>query len=70
MLIHQCSNQVKEYTLPQKLRIWQQDVYKSKTAQAYILNTANPKDWDILALQGLWFDLFGNSPGTQYWRVV
>ena len=39
-------------------------------AQAYILNTANPKDWDVLALQKLWFDTFSNSCGTQYWRVV
>jgi hypothetical protein len=56
--------------LPQKLRIWQQNVHKSKTAQSYVLNTANPKDWDIIALQELWFDSFGNSRGTQYWHVV
>jgi hypothetical protein len=56
--------------LPSKLRIWQQNVHKSKTAQAYVLNTANPKDWDVLALQEPWLDSFGNSRGSQYWRVI
>ena len=27
------------------------NVHKFKTAQAYVLNIANPKDWDVLALQ-------------------
>ena len=61
---------VRPPTLPQKLRIWQQNVHKSKTAQAYVLNTANPNDWDVLALQEPWIDSFGNSRGTQYWRVI
>ena len=57
-------------TFLQKLRIWQQNAHKSKTAQSYILNTANPNNWDIIALQELWFDSYGNTGGTQYWRVV
>ena len=61
---------IRQPALPQKLRIWQQNVHKSKTAQAYVLNTANPKDWDVLAIQEPWFDSFGNSRGTQYWRVI
>src|ERR1700736_2213560 len=56
--------------LLQNLRIWQQNVHKSKTAQTYVINTANPKDWDIIALQEPWIDSFGNSRGSQYWRVV
>ena len=39
-------------------------------AQAYVLNSTNPNDWDILALQEPWFDSFGNSWGTQFWWVV
>lgn len=39
-------------------------------AQEYVLNTANPKDWDVIALQEPWFDSYGNSHGTQYWRVI
>ena len=61
---------VRQSDLLYNLRIWQQNVHKSKTAQAYILNTANPKDWDVIALQEPWFDSFGNTRGTQYWRVV
>jgi hypothetical protein len=56
--------------LPKKLRIWQQNVHKSKTAQEYVLNTASPENWDVIALQEPWFDTYGNSRGTQYWRVV
>ena len=56
--------------LPQKLRIWQQNVHKSKTAHSYLINTANPKDWNILALQEPWIDSYGNSHGSQYWRVI
>ena len=54
----------------QNLRIWQQNVHKLKTAQSYILNTANLKDLDIIALQEPWFDSFSNSRGMQYWRVI
>ena len=57
-------------SLPQKLRIWQQNVHKSKTAQDYVLNTANPENWDVIALQEPWIDKYGNSRGSQYWRVV
>ena len=39
----------------------QPNVHNSKTAQAYVLNTANPNDWDVLALQEPWIDSFGNS---------
>jgi hypothetical protein len=56
--------------LPQKLRIWQQNVHKSKTAQDYVLNTANPKDWDIIALQEPWINSYGNSCSLQFWQVV
>jgi ribonuclease HI len=57
-------------TLPHQLRIWQQNVHKSKTAQDYVLNTANPSDWDVIALQEPWIDKYGNSRGSQFWRVV
>ena len=57
-------------TFLQKLRIWQQNAHKSKTAQSYILNTENPNNWDIIALQEPWFDSYGNTCGMQYWQVV
>ena len=42
---------IQQLALPQKLRIWQQNVHISKTVQSNILNTANPKDWNVIALQ-------------------
>lgn len=46
-----CPMNICQPALLQNLRIWHQNVHKSKTVQSYILNTANPKDWDIIALQ-------------------
>ena len=61
---------VRSPTLPLKLRIWQQNAHKSKTAHSYILNSANPNNWDIIGLQEPWIDSYRYSRGTQYWRVV
>ncbi|KAG5724629.1 hypothetical protein E4T56_gene3672 [Termitomyces sp. T112] len=36
---------------PEKLRIWQQNVCKLDVAQATMLDTASPNDWDMLAIQ-------------------
>ena len=55
---------------PQQLHIWQKNAHKSQTAQDYILCTAHPSDWDIIALQEPWIDSFGKSRGSQYWRVI
>lgn len=50
--------------------IWQQNTHKSNMTQSYILNTGNPNNWDIIALQEPWINSFGNSHSIQYWRVV
>ena len=55
---------------PQQLRIWQQNVHKSQTAQDYIRCTARPSDWDVLALQEPWLNALGNSRGSQYWQII
>ena len=55
---------------PEQLRIWQQNTHKSQTAQDYVINTARPEDWDIIALQEPWIDSLGKSRATQYWRVL
>jgi hypothetical protein len=39
-------------------------------AHEYILNTANPADWDVIAIQEPWLDALGNARGTRYWRVL
>jgi hypothetical protein len=46
---------------PQKLRIWQQNAHKSRTVMEYIRNTANPEDWDVIAIQEPWLDHLGNT---------
>ena len=55
---------------PEQLRIWQQNTHKSQTAQDYVINTARPEDWDIIAIQEPWIDSLGKSRASQYWRVV
>ena len=55
---------------PDQLRIWQQNTHKSQTAQDYIINTARPEDWDILAIQELWLDSLGKSCASLYWQIV
>ena len=36
----------------------------------YIHNTANPEDWDVIAIQEPWLDHLGNTQANQYWRVL
>ena len=55
---------------PEQLRIWQQNIHKSQTAQDYVINTARPEDWDVLALQEPWIDTLGKSRASHYWRVI
>jgi hypothetical protein len=55
---------------PNRLRILQQNSHKSKLAQQYILNTASPEDWDIIAIQEPWLDQFKNARGSSYWRIL
>lgn len=55
---------------PGVLRIWQQNVRKSHEAQQYVINTADPKDWDVIALQEPCLDFFKNTRASSYWRVI
>ena len=45
-------------------------MHKSRYAHQYILNTANPADWDILAIQEPWLDAFNNARGFHHWRIL
>ena len=36
----------------------------------YILNLANPKDFDLLLIQEPWLDHLGNSLGTPNWCII
>ena len=55
---------------PSKLRIWQQNARKSIRNTDYILNEANPKDYDLILIQEPWFDHLGKTRGTHNWRVI
>ena len=53
-----------------RLRIWQQNVAKASTAQHDVLASANPQDWDILALQEPYLDHLGLSRANTHWNVT
>jgi len=55
---------------PSKLRIWQKNTHKAKLAQQYLLNSANPEEWDVIAIQEPWLDLFKRARGSAYWRIL
>ena len=55
---------------PLKLKIWQQNARKSLQNTDYILNQANPKDFDLLLIQEPWFDRLGKLQGTPNWCVI
>ena len=53
-----------------KLRIWQQNLNTSNIAQLALLNTTNPADWDVIALQEPTINQLGNTKANSHWRVV
>ena len=52
------------------LRIWQQNLNRSAEAQADLLHSANPDEFDILALQEPYIDFLNLTRATGHWRVV
>src|SRR5882672_5195237 len=53
-----------------QLRIWQQNVNKSKTAQEDLINTDVHRNYDLILLQEPYLDGYGNTRATRHWRVV
>jgi len=53
-----------------KLKIWQQNVNRSLTAQTDVLHSAKPKDYDMILLQEPYIDFLGATRATSYWTVV
>ena len=61
------------YTLappPTRLKIWQQNLNKSDKAQFDLINALIHKEWDVLLLQELYIDSFGNTKATSRWHVI
>lgn len=54
----------------ENLRIWQQNVNCSHTAQDEILRLANPKDWDIVTIQEPYFTPFNLAPVSSHWHTI
>ena len=53
-----------------KLRIWQQNVNKSRTAQEDLLESLNMGRYDVCAIQEPCIDCFNNTRANSKWRVV
>jgi ribonuclease HI len=55
---------------PNRLRLWQQNLNKSRVAQEDLINSGVYKDYDVLILQEPFIDSYGNTKATNDWRVV
>ena len=55
---------------PNRLRIWQQNLNKSRVVQEDLINSGVYKDYDVLILQEPYIDSYGNTKATSDWRVV
>ncbi len=52
------------------LKIWQQNVNKSRNAQEDLLESLKTKKFDICAIQEPYIDSFNNTRANSKWRVV
>src|SRR6266481_8292426 len=57
-------------TSPVRLRIWQQNLNKSRAAQEDLINSDVHRNCDLLMLQEPFIDAYGNTKVTHKWRVV
>jgi len=53
-----------------RIQIWQQNLNKSRVAQKDLINSDVYKNFDLLVLQELFIDSYGNMNATRDWRVV
>ncbi|KAL1737842.1 hypothetical protein HDZ31DRAFT_51776, partial [Schizophyllum fasciatum] len=53
-----------------KIRIWQQNMNKSRAAALAQLNTPLHKDWDILCIQEQYMNTLNNILSNSHWRPV
>ena len=53
-----------------RFRIWQQNITKSLEAQHDVLAKADPKKWDLIALQEPYLDSIGLTQVNTYWNVI
>ncbi|KAF8955094.1 hypothetical protein BDZ97DRAFT_1675240 [Flammula alnicola] len=58
-----------DYNQQKTLKIWQQNVRKSPTAQLTLLNSLN-NDYDIICIQEPCYDFQQQTRATRVWRTV
>jgi hypothetical protein len=59
-----------ENTIKPRVKIWQQNLAKSNTAQQEMIAAATPNKWNILALQEPWIDHLGKTRANPKWSMV
>ena len=55
---------------PTRIKIWQQNLNKSRVAQEDLISSDVYRNHDVLALQEPYFDAYRNTKVTRDWRVV
>ena len=55
---------------PNHLRIWQQNINKSRVAQEDLINSDVYKNYDLVLLQEPFIDSYGNTKATKDWWVT
>jgi hypothetical protein len=58
------------HPITNQLRIFQLSCNASNDAQLVMLNSINPNDWDVIALQEPYIDFNGVMHTTHPWRVI
>ncbi|KAJ8593676.1 hypothetical protein M405DRAFT_731037, partial [Rhizopogon salebrosus TDB-379] len=52
------------------LRIWQQNLNTSLTAQASLLNNPNAANWDLIVIQEPHINFLRNTSANHHWHVL
>ena len=55
---------------PDRLRVWRQNLNKSRVTQEDLINSEVYKQYDVLILQEPFIDSYGNTKAMHDWRVV
>ena len=57
-------------SIPNHLRIWQQNINKSRVAQEDLINSDVYKNYNLMLLQEPFIDSYGNTKATKDWWVT
>lgn len=54
----------------QAIRIYQQNLNKSRTAQFDLINSLDPSKWDFILIQEPFLDAYNNTKSTYHWHAI